>query len=127
MFKRVQAFVEPAHQHALGRFFQVRDVDLDIVRLANTVQTANTLLQQVRVEWQVKHHQMAGELEVTPFRADFRAQQNLCAAILFTEPGGSAVALDNGYRRLVRLYSPVIAVLHVISQVALIPPEGFGV
>ena len=37
MFKGVEAFVIPAHQHRLRGLFQVRDVDLDIVRLADTV------------------------------------------------------------------------------------------
>ena len=63
----VQTFMEPANQHRLGGFFEERHVDLNIVRLTDTVQTADTLLQQVRVEWQIKHHQVAGELEVTAF------------------------------------------------------------
>ncbi|MNT94095.1 hypothetical protein D3C72_2357100 [compost metagenome] len=67
MFKRIQPFVEPTHQHGLRGIFQERDVDLNIMRLANTVQTANTLFQQIRVKRQIEHHQFAGELEVTAF------------------------------------------------------------
>ena len=67
------------------------------MRLTDTIQTTDTLFQQVGVERQIEHHQVAGELEVTPFRTDFRAQQNLCAAVFFTEPGRGAVALDDGH------------------------------
>ncbi len=50
-------------------------MDLDIVRLADTVETTDTLLQQIRVKRQVEHHQVAGELEVASFGADLGAQQ----------------------------------------------------
>ena len=63
--------------------------------LADTVKTADTLLQQIRVERQVEHHQIAGELEVTAFGADLRTQQHLSAGIFLGEPGGGAVAFDN--------------------------------
>lgn len=65
------------------------------MRLTDTIQTPNTLLQQIRVEWQVKHYHVAGELEVTSFRTDFRAQQYLRAGVFFGKPGGSAVTFDN--------------------------------
>ena len=97
MFKRIQTFVEPAHQHGLGRFFQIRHVDLNIVRLTDTIQTTDTLLQQIRVERQIEHHQVAGELEVTAFRTDFRTQHNLSAAVLFGKPRRSAVAFNDGH------------------------------
>ncbi len=95
VFERIQTFVVPTHQHGLRGFFQVWNVDLDIMHLTNTVQTANTLFQQVRIERQIKHHQMAGELEVTPFGADFRAQHHLGAAIFFAKPGRSAVTFND--------------------------------
>ena len=58
-------------------------MDLDIVRLADTVETTDTLLQQIRVKRQVEHHQVAGELEVASFGADLGAQQHLrrCAQV----------------------------------------------
>ena len=95
VLERVQTFVIPAHQHRLGGSFQIRNVDLNIVGLADTVKTTDTLLQQIRVERQVEHHQVAGELEVAAFRADFRTQQHLSAGIFLGEPGGGAVAFDN--------------------------------
>ncbi len=55
------------------------------MRLTNTIQTPNTLLQQIRVKWQIEHHEMAGKLEVTAFRSDFGTEQNLCAAVFFTK------------------------------------------
>ncbi len=65
--------------------------------LANTIQTADTLLQQIRVEGEIKHHQTAGELEVAPFGADFGAEQHLCAAVLFGEPRRRTVTFNNGH------------------------------
>ena len=67
MLERVQTFVIPAYQHRLGGSLQIGNVDLNIVSLADTVKTADTLLQQIRVERQIEHHQIAGELEVTAF------------------------------------------------------------
>jgi len=40
-------------------------MDLDVFGLADTVQPADTLFQQVRVQRQVKQYQMVGKLEVT--------------------------------------------------------------
>ena len=95
VFERIQTFVVPAHQHGLRCFFQERHVDLNIMRLTDTVQTTNTLFQQVRVERQVEHHQVAGELEVTPLGADFRTQHHLGTAIFFAKPGCRAVTFND--------------------------------
>ena len=95
MFEGIEPFVIPAHQHRLRGLFQVWNVDLDIVRLTDTVETADTLLQQIRVKRQVEHHQVAGELEVTSFGADFGAQQHLRAGVFFGKPRRGAVAFDN--------------------------------
>lgn len=54
------------------------------MRLTDTIQTPNTLLQQIRVEWQVKHHHVAGELEVTSFRTDFE-HSSTCAPVFFSK------------------------------------------
>ena len=97
MFKRIKPFVVPANQHGLRGSFQIRNVDLDIVRLTDTVETANTLLQQIRVERQIEHYQVAGKLEVTAFGANFRTQQHLGAGVFFGEPCGGTVALNDGH------------------------------
>ena len=60
----IQTIVIPELQGALGSPFQIGNVDLDGILLTDTVQSADTLLQQIRVEWQIEQHQMAGKLEV---------------------------------------------------------------
>ncbi len=67
------------------------------MRLADTIETADTLFQQIRVERQIEHDQVAGELEVTAFRTDFRAQHHLSAAVLFGKPRRGAVAFNDGH------------------------------
>jgi hypothetical protein len=51
-------------------------VNLHIVPLADAVESADALLQQVWIDGQIKQYQMAAELEVSAFAADFRAHQN---------------------------------------------------
>lgn len=65
------------------------------MHLADTVQTADTLLQQIRVERQIEHHQLTGELEVAAFGADLGTQQHLRAFLFGGEVGSGAVALDD--------------------------------
>ena len=91
----VEPFMIPAQQHRLSGFLQPGHHNLNIVRLADTIETADTLLQQIRVKRQVEHHQTAGELEVAPFGTDFGAEQHLRAVLFRGEPGGGAVAFDN--------------------------------
>ncbi len=67
VFKRIQSFVIPAQQHGLCGLLQPRHQNLNIVRLTDTIQTTDTLLQQVRVKRQIEHHQTAGKLEITAF------------------------------------------------------------
>ncbi len=63
--------------------------------LADPVQTTDTLLEQVRVGWQIEQHQVVRELEVTTFTADFRADQHLCAKFFVGEVGRGAVTLKD--------------------------------
>ena len=72
-------------------------MDLNIVRLADTVQTANTLFQQVRVKRQIEHDQLACELEVTAFGTNLGTQQNLSTGIFFGKPCGCTVTFDDGH------------------------------
>lgn len=65
--------------------------------LADPVEAADALLEQVRVGRQVEQHQMVGELEVAAFAADFRADQHLGAELFVGEVGGGAVALKNAH------------------------------
>ena len=60
----VQTIVIPELQGALGGALQIGNVDLDGILLTDTIQSADTLFQQIRVERQIEQHQMAGKLEV---------------------------------------------------------------
>ena len=93
----VQRLVIPLEQALLGAVLQVRYVQLDGVSLADPVEAADALLEQVRVGRQVEQHQMVGELEVAAFAADFRADQHLGAELFVGEVGGGAVALENAH------------------------------
>ena len=68
-------------------------MNVDITQLTNTVQTTNTLLKQVWVERQIKHHKLVSELEVTTFRADFTTDKNLSAALLLSKVSRSFITL----------------------------------
>ena len=71
MLECIKALVIPLQHHSLGRVFQAGHMQLDRFTLANPVQPANTLFQQVRIQGQVKQHQVMRELEVAAFTADF--------------------------------------------------------
>ena len=88
--------VVPAHQGMLRGACEGAGVDHDVVLLADPVQPADALLEQVRIERQVPQDQMVGELEVAPLGADFRAQQQ-ARAFLVGEVGGIAVALEQAH------------------------------
>ncbi len=92
--ERVQAFVVPARQHVLRAVVHGQDMDGDVVLLADAVESADALFQQVRIQRQVPQDQPMGELEVAPFRADLRAQQQ-ARAVGLGKVRGVAVALDD--------------------------------
>ncbi len=70
------------------------------MRLTDTVRRPIRCSSRSGVERQIEHHWVAGELEVTPFRTDFRAQQNLVRPLSPSlNRGRGAVTLDNGHPR----------------------------
>ena len=69
-------------------------MQVDGLRLANPVETADALLQKVGVEWQVEQNQVVRELEVAALAADFRADQDLAAGFHISKVGSCTVALD---------------------------------
>ncbi len=69
-------------------------VDRDVVFLADAVEPADALLEQIRIQRQVPQDQAMGELEVATFRADLRAQQQ-ARAVRLGEERGVAVALHD--------------------------------
>ncbi len=93
----VQCLVIPLEQAFLRTGFQIRHVQLDGVLLADAVETADALLEKVRMRWQIEQHQMVAELEVAAFTADFRADQHLRAKLLVGEVGRGAVALEDAH------------------------------
>ncbi len=93
--ERVQRFVVPLEQALLRAGLKVRHMQFDHVLLADPVQTADTLFQQVRVGRQVEQHQVMGKLEVATFTADFGTDQYLGAEFFVCEVGRSTVALKN--------------------------------
>jgi len=93
--ERIQRFVVPLEQALLRAGFQVRHVQFDHMFLADPVQTADPLFQQVGVGRQVEQHQVVGELEVAAFAADFRTDQHLGAEFFIGEVGGGAVTFED--------------------------------
>ena len=90
----IHAFVVPAEQHFLSVGLKVGHMDLDVFSLADAVQPADALFQQVRIQRQVQQHQMVGKLEVPAFGADLGTDQRLGTIHIIGEEGGSPVPLD---------------------------------
>ena len=70
MMKGTKPVVIPVEHHRLRRVLKVGDMNLDGMLLADTVQAADTLFQQVRVERQVEQHQVMGKLEIATLTAN---------------------------------------------------------
>src|SRR5690606_25182244 len=85
----------PALQHLQPAVLEHGHVELDGVALADAIQAADPLFQQVRVQGQVEQYQMTTELEVATFAADFRTYQNLGAALGTGKIGGNTIAVHN--------------------------------
>ncbi len=67
---------------------------LYVLALADPVEAADALFQQVGIEGQVEQDQVVGELEVAPLAADLGTHQGLGTPGLVGEVGGRAVALQ---------------------------------
>ena len=96
-FKRIQAGVVPMEHHRQRAVFQIRYVDFDGVGLADAIQAANALLEQIGIQRQIEQHQMMGKLEIAAFAADFRADQHLAAGFLVGKERRGAVAFDQAH------------------------------
>lgn len=94
LFEGVHALVVPVEQHLLAMVFKVGHVDADFLALADPVQAADALLEQIRVQRQVQQHQVVGELEVTALGADLGTDQRLGAVLAVGEVGRRPVPLD---------------------------------
>ncbi len=93
VFDGVEAFVVPAGENfGAGALFE-RDVDVDGLGLADAVEAADALLEQLGVVGEVEEDEVVGELEVAAFAADLGADED-AGAVGFGEEGGVAVALE---------------------------------
>ncbi|KZV15209.1 hypothetical protein F511_29958 [Dorcoceras hygrometricum] len=92
--ERIHALVVPARQHVLRAVGHGQDVDADVVGLADAVEAADALLQQVGIQRQVPQHQPVRELEVAALRTDLRTQQQ-ARAVGLGEVCRVAVALHD--------------------------------
>ncbi len=67
-------------------------MDVHGARLADAVEAADALFKDFRIAWQAEQNEVAGELEIATFTADFRADEN-ARAFGIGEPCGVAIAL----------------------------------
>ena len=63
----------PAQQSVLGGTAEHAGVDHDVVTLADAIEAADALFEQIRIERKIPQDQMVRELEIATFRADLRA------------------------------------------------------
>ena len=90
----VETFVVPAQQRVLCRSTDGDRVQRDVVALADAIESADALLEQVRIERQIPQDQLMRELEIATLRSDLRAQQH-ARAVGFGEPGRVAITLQD--------------------------------
>ena len=70
-------------------------MDIDVSGLADAVEAADALLEDFGIAGEAEEDEVAGELEVPAFGADFRADEDACA-FGFLEVGGVPIALEHG-------------------------------
>jgi hypothetical protein len=93
--KGVERLVIPVGEHMGARAFLERDMDMDGRGLADAVEAADALFQQLGVIGQVEQDEVVGELKIPALAADFGANEQ-AGSILFGKVGGIAVALEEG-------------------------------
>ena len=82
----------PASEHFLSRARDVGNIDKHFAVLADAIHASDALLDQIRVQWQVEHHEVARVLEVASLAADLRAHQH-ARPVGLDEPCSVAIAL----------------------------------
>ena len=68
-------------------------MNLDRRGLPDAVEPADALLEQLGIVRQIEEHEVMRELEIAPFAADLRAEEN-ARALRLGEEGRIAVALE---------------------------------
>ena len=69
-FQRLQPLVIPTRQHLLRTALEVRRVHVDGLGLADAIEPADALLEQLRIQRQIKQHEVVHKLKVAPFAAN---------------------------------------------------------
>ena len=92
MLEGVDTFVQPAHQHGLRGGAETRHMDLDGMPLADAIEAADALFDQIGILRHIEQHQMARKLEVAALAADFGTDQQLCVFFGIGEIGRRAIA-----------------------------------
>ena len=85
--------MEPAGLEFGSAADAVGHMDVDGAGLADAVEAADALFQQLRIARQAEEHEVVGELEIPALAADFGADED-ARALGIGEPGGVAVALE---------------------------------
>ena len=91
----VEAFVVPAEEDFFGGAEGVGQVEVDGAALADAVEAADALFEEIGVGGEVVEDEVAGELEIAAFAADFGAEEKSGTGC-FGKPSGLAVALEEG-------------------------------
>ena len=94
VLKRIDALVQPAHQHTLRGIAKARHMNLDRKALADAIEAANALFNEIGILRHIEQHQMSRKLEIAAFAADFRTHQQLRVFFGVGEVGGGAVTGD---------------------------------
>src|SRR4051812_1208817 len=92
-FESIQSFMEPAREHFLSTAEDEWNVDLNLCRLPDAIETADTLFKKFRIERKIEENEMMRKLKIPAFTANLRTNQN-AGATLIRKPGGIAIALN---------------------------------
>ncbi len=93
--KSIQPFMIPAGDDLLAAPLEIGDENLNGLLLADAVEAADALLEQLGIGRQVEEEELVAELEITPLAADLRTDQHP-RSLCLSKPGGIAVALQQG-------------------------------
>ena len=93
--KGVERLVIPVGEHMGARAFLERNMNMDGRGLADAVEAADALFQQLGIIGQVEQDEVVSELKIPAFAADFGANEQ-AGTVLLGEVGGVAVALEEG-------------------------------
>ncbi len=93
--KSIECLVIPVGEHMGACAFLERDMNMDGRCLADTVEAADALFQQLRVVGEVEQDEVVGELKIPAFATDLGTNEQ-AGTVLLGEIGGVAVALEEG-------------------------------